>query len=178
MRRLPISTLRPAVSMPVTDPRITWVFACVARMPRIGAAMSAGDKAAVATWYKSGWNKWWLRRSITVTSAATLPSRFAADKPPKPAPMMTMRGRETPAEGPRAGLCRAARQRDPWYRCSDQACAYIRRAYDTINCHELRNASNATTSRAAEFRCQSAADRVFDAQNSAAGRPDQSHSTY
>src|SRR6516225_1922630 len=103
MRRLPISTLRPAVSMPVTDPRITWVFACVARMPRIGAAMSAGDKAAVATWYKSGWNKWWLRRSITVTSAATLPSRVAADKRPQPASMMKMRGRETPAEGPSLG---------------------------------------------------------------------------
>jgi hypothetical protein len=29
-----------------------------------------------------------------------LPSRIAADKPPNPAPMMTMRGREEPADGP------------------------------------------------------------------------------
>ena len=30
----------------------------------MGELMSAGDSEAVATWYSSGWNTWWLRRSI------------------------------------------------------------------------------------------------------------------
>jgi hypothetical protein len=32
-------------------------------------AMSAGDNAAVATWYGSGWNRWKLRSSMIVTRA-------------------------------------------------------------------------------------------------------------
>ena len=29
--------------------------------------MSAGESPAVATWYSSGWKRWWLRRSTSVT---------------------------------------------------------------------------------------------------------------
>jgi NADH dehydrogenase FAD-containing subunit len=58
-------------------------------MARIGAAISAGDKAAVATWYSSGWNRWWLRRSITVTWTGASRSRFAAARPANPAPTIT-----------------------------------------------------------------------------------------
>jgi len=36
--------------MPVTVPKVTSALACRERMPRIGAAISAGDRAAVATW--------------------------------------------------------------------------------------------------------------------------------
>jgi hypothetical protein len=59
----------------------------------MGAAMSAGDKAAVATWYKRGWNTWWLLRSITVTWTGTLRKARAAWSPPNPAPTITTRGR-------------------------------------------------------------------------------------
>ena len=35
------------------------------RIHRMGDAMSPGDSVAVATWYSSGWNRWWLWRSST-----------------------------------------------------------------------------------------------------------------
>lgn len=38
------------------------------RMARIGRAMPAGESAAVAPWSGSGWNRWQVRRPITVTS--------------------------------------------------------------------------------------------------------------
>lgn len=49
----------------------------------------AGDKAPVATWYKRGWNRWKLRRSMSVTSVGVLFSACAATSPPNPPPMMT-----------------------------------------------------------------------------------------
>ena len=43
---------------------------------------------AVATWYSSGWNTWWFRRSMTVNSTGALASAFAAATPAKPLPTM------------------------------------------------------------------------------------------
>src|SRR5579859_5109849 len=49
--------------------------------------MSAGLSCAMATWYSSGWNTWWLWRSTSVTSTPGLPpSSFAARRPAKPPP--------------------------------------------------------------------------------------------
>ena len=39
---------------------------CLRRIERSGWAMSPGDRAPVATWYSSGWNRWKLRRSTRV----------------------------------------------------------------------------------------------------------------
>src|SRR5579875_2460490 len=47
----------------------------------------------VATWYRSGWNRWWLRRSTSVTSTGSRPSSRAAGSPPNPPPTMTTRCR-------------------------------------------------------------------------------------
>jgi len=33
----------------------------------MGAAMSLGLSAAVATWYSMGWKRWWFLRSTSVT---------------------------------------------------------------------------------------------------------------
>ena len=55
--------------------------------------MSDGAKAAVATWYNRGWKRLWLVLSMTVTKAGeTVRPRISA-KPPKPAPITTIRGR-------------------------------------------------------------------------------------
>ena len=35
---------------------------------RSGGAIWPGESMPVATWYSSGWNRWWLRRSTSVTS--------------------------------------------------------------------------------------------------------------
>src|SRR5690349_19788583 len=52
-------------------------------------AMSPGGIAPVATWYSSGWNRWKLRLSMSVTGTPARPSRLAADRPAKPPPTMT-----------------------------------------------------------------------------------------
>ena len=44
----------------------------------MGTAMSLGFRVAVATWYSSGWNRWWLRRSTSVTSTGARASARAA----------------------------------------------------------------------------------------------------
>jgi hypothetical protein len=46
----------------------------------------------VATWYSSGWNRWWLVRFTTSTSAGTRPRPRAAASLPNPPPMITTRG--------------------------------------------------------------------------------------
>ena len=56
------------------------VLRCLRRMARIGVAISSAREPAVATWYSSGWNRWWLRRSMTVTCTGACASAFAADK--------------------------------------------------------------------------------------------------
>ena len=67
------------------------------RTDRSGAAMFAGDSAPVATWYRSGWNRWKLRRSMRVTSTGLLASPRAASSPPNPPPTTTTRGRGLPS---------------------------------------------------------------------------------
>src|SRR6266545_3481469 len=67
--------------------------------------MSPGESAAVATWYRSGWKRWWFRRSRTVTWTGRPPSARAAFSPAKPPPTITIRG--APAGG---GVRRAFRR--------------------------------------------------------------------
>ena len=55
---------------PVTSPRITVVFRCFLRIARIGEAIYPGISAEIATWYRSGWNRWWFSRSTSTTRAA------------------------------------------------------------------------------------------------------------
>src|SRR4051812_5504378 len=66
----------------------TWQFLWPRRIVRMGELMSAGDSEAVATWYSSGWNTWWLRRSITVTSTGAAANALAAARPAEPPPTM------------------------------------------------------------------------------------------
>ena len=49
-----VSTCRAAASMPITSSSNTVAFCWCRRIARIGCAISAGESAAVATWYKSG----------------------------------------------------------------------------------------------------------------------------
>ena len=49
--------------------------------------------AAGATWYSSGWNRWWLVRSTVVMARSAPCSARAASRPPKPQPTMRTRGR-------------------------------------------------------------------------------------
>src|SRR5690348_6940526 len=58
----------------------------------MGAAISPGERPAVATWYRSGWNVWKFLRSMTVICTGALAKARAAFKPPKPAPTLTTRG--------------------------------------------------------------------------------------
>src|SRR5712692_7308585 len=62
-------------------------------MLRSGAAISGADRPAVATWYRSGWNTWWLRRSRSVTSTGARARARAARRPAKPPPAITTCGR-------------------------------------------------------------------------------------
>src|SRR5207247_354012 len=84
-----------------------------------GQAMSEGLRPAVATWYSSGWNRWKLRRSTTVTSTGTRASACAAVSPPKPAPTISTCGRAARSEPYRDRLgaerlpARSGRERDP-----------------------------------------------------------------
>ena len=52
-------------------------LACAA-MWRIGALTAGAVRPAVATWYSSGWNRWWLVRSTSVIST----SAFATARAP------------------------------------------------------------------------------------------------
>ncbi len=54
--------------------------------------MSPGESAPVATWYRSGWKRWKLRRSTRVTvTRGSRPSSRAALSPPNPPPTITTR---------------------------------------------------------------------------------------
>src|SRR5437867_42456 len=63
--------LRAPASMPTTSPSSTVSCPsriCRRRMCRIGPEIDGDVSPAVATWYSSGWNRWWLVRSISVMS--------------------------------------------------------------------------------------------------------------
>src|SRR3954447_6684651 len=53
---------------------------------RIGEAQSLSEIAPAAVWYRSGWNRWWFLRSMSVTSTSACRSFFAAASPPDPPP--------------------------------------------------------------------------------------------
>jgi hypothetical protein len=71
----------------------TLAFFCRERSERSGKATSVLSSAAVATWYSSGWNTWWLLRSIRVTCTGACLSARAACSPPNPPPRITTLGR-------------------------------------------------------------------------------------
>jgi hypothetical protein len=50
-----------------------------------------GDRAAVATWQRNGWNRWWLRVGDRHVGVRALQAA-AAERPGKLAPMMTTPG--------------------------------------------------------------------------------------
>ena len=58
----------------------------------MGADTAGADSPAVATWYSRGWNRWWLVRSISVTSTGARASVRTASSPPNPQPMTTTWG--------------------------------------------------------------------------------------
>src|SRR5690606_16909106 len=72
-------------------------------MSRTWCATSPLSSAAVATWYRSGWNVWKLLRSISSTSTGAWRKPLAAWRPPKPAPTMITRGRVVMGEPPSRG---------------------------------------------------------------------------
>src|SRR5262245_23028425 len=75
--------------MPVTSPRITFAFFCRASTSRVGGAISPSDRIPVATWYSSGWNRWWVVLAIMVTSTSDRLSALVPNSPPKPEPITT-----------------------------------------------------------------------------------------
>src|SRR3954451_8792334 len=86
-------------------------------MPRTGRAMSDGANPAVATWYSSGWNTWWLRWSMIVTSTGSSARRVPAPIPPNPAPITTPCDLCPPPTSPSyGGLSRRADEPGPMRR--------------------------------------------------------------
>ena len=49
----------------------------------------------VATWYSSGWNRWWVVRAIILMSTLARLSFLTAFSPPNPDPMTTTRCRRS-----------------------------------------------------------------------------------
>src|SRR4051812_26117994 len=86
-------TWRCWASMATTSPSRLVTLRCLRNRKRTGAAMAGADSPAVATWYSSGWNRWWLARSTSVTSTGAACSARAASRPPKPQPTISTRGR-------------------------------------------------------------------------------------
>ena len=71
---------------------MTVVLRCLRRIERSGWAMSPGDRAPVATWYSSGWNRWKLRRSTSVRrTSGSMPRLRAAYSPANPPPTIVTR---------------------------------------------------------------------------------------
>src|SRR3954470_22973345 len=58
-------------------------------MIRVGGAISPSEMMPVATWYSSGWNRWWVVLAIILMSTSARLRCWAAFRPPNPDPMMT-----------------------------------------------------------------------------------------
>ena len=87
-------------SKPVTSTSSTRTLSApAAGCWRSGGAIWPGDRMPVATWYSSGWKRWWLRRSRSVTSTGRLARNRQAGSPPKPPPTTTTRWRGAPSGG-------------------------------------------------------------------------------
>ena len=56
---------------PSTSASSTFTFWCLRSTWRNGGAIWPGERMPVATWYSSGWKRWWLRRSTSVTSTGS-----------------------------------------------------------------------------------------------------------
>ncbi len=82
-------TVRASRSMSVTSPRITRAFSWPASTSRVGGAISPSDRMPVATWYSSGWNRWWVVLATIVMSASARLSALVPNRPPKPDPITT-----------------------------------------------------------------------------------------
>ena len=78
-------------SKAVTSPISTSMFLWFRKTSRVAGAIAPPDRMPVATWYRSGWNRWWLVRSISVTSIDAPRRNRAANSPPKPDPTITTR---------------------------------------------------------------------------------------
>ena len=66
------------------------MFRCLRRIERSGWAISPGDRAPVATWYSSGWKRWKLRRSTSVTlTSGSMPRLAGRVEPAESAADMT-----------------------------------------------------------------------------------------
>ena len=89
----PAETTRRSRSMSCTSASNARALACFSMMARIAGAISPGGRIPAATWYSSGWNRWWLVRSTTVTSTSAPARARVAFNPPKPLPITTTRCR-------------------------------------------------------------------------------------
>ena len=78
-----------ARSILVTSPSSTWQFSWLRRITRVGGAISPSEMMPVATWYSSGWNRWWVVLAMSLMSTSARLSFCAAFRPPNPEPMMT-----------------------------------------------------------------------------------------
>ena len=74
-------TMRRSRSKPVTSTSSTRTLRARRRTWRNGGAIWPGDRMPVATWYSSGWKRWWLRRSSSVTSTGRLAEEPAGRQP-------------------------------------------------------------------------------------------------
>ena len=74
-------TVRAARSIAVTSPSTTRAFFCRRSTSRVAGAISPSDRIPVATWYSSGWNRWWVVRAIIVTSTSARLSGRVANRP-------------------------------------------------------------------------------------------------
>ena len=75
----------------MTSPSSTVAFFWRASTSRVGGAISPSERIPVATWYSSGWKRWWVVFATIVTSTSALLSALVPNSPPKPEPITTTR---------------------------------------------------------------------------------------
>src|SRR5690242_6831883 len=73
----------------VTVPSSTWTLRCLRRIIRVGGASSPDGMLPVATWYSSGWHRWWVVLAIILMSTSARLRALAALSAPNPDPTMT-----------------------------------------------------------------------------------------
>ena len=86
-------TVLAATSIVSTSPSRTVTLRCRLRISRVDGATSPDERMPVATWYSSGWKRWCVVRAMSVTSTGASLNARAANRPPKPDPMITTRWR-------------------------------------------------------------------------------------
>jgi hypothetical protein len=83
------TTVRESRSMSVTFPSSTRALRCDAKISRVDGAISPSLRIPVATWYSSGWKRWWPVSAMIVTSTSARLSALVPNSPPKPEPITT-----------------------------------------------------------------------------------------